>query len=73
MCKIKFERKTNMGNIKNEVFLGTKEMQNKKFELLACLNPKYGHIKKYVKQIHIEFYVTISFLLIIDLVKKTKL
>ena len=24
-----------MGNIKNEVFLGIREMQNKKFELLA--------------------------------------
>jgi hypothetical protein len=47
MCKIKFERKTNMGNIKNEVFLGTKEMQNKKFELLAKMSqPEIWTYKK---------------------------
>ena len=36
-----------MGNIKNEVFLGTREMQNKKFELLAKMaQPEIWTYKK---------------------------
>ena len=36
-----------MGNIKNDVFLGTKEMQNKKFELLAKMaQPEIWTYKK---------------------------
>ena len=63
-----------MGNIKNEVFLGTREMQNKKFELLAKMaQPEIWTYKKYEKQIHTAFCEIISFLLIIGLVKKTKL
>ena len=36
-----------MGNIKNEVFLGIREMQNKKFELLAKMaQPEIWTYKK---------------------------
>ena len=53
-----------MGNIKNEVFLGIREMQNKKFELLAKMaQPEIWTYKKYEKQIHTAFCEIISFYL----------